>query len=111
MPYKSLEKRREYRRGWYTSHRKSEMAHVKRRKLEIRKWLEEYKKNLKCSICGESHPATIDFHHKDESEKEQGIAYFVGFGYSIDRIKKEMEKCEVLCANCHRKIHYKNNKL
>ena len=107
MPILDPIKRREYRRKWYAKNRKSEIGHVKRRKLEIRKWLKEYKKTLKCSRCSENHPATIDFHHKDKSEKDQDISYFVAFGYSIDRIKREIEKCDILCANCHRKEHYK----
>lgn len=107
MPYKSLEKRRQYRREWYRHHIDSEKAHVTRRKTEIKKWFENYKKELKCEICGESHPATLDFHHKNAKDKKFGINTKVHSGYSIDLIKQELSKCQVLCANCHRKLHYK----
>lgn len=105
MPYKDKEKRLECRRRWYDKNKESEKRHVTGRKNEIKKWFRNYKKSLKCSNCGESHPATIDFHHK-RNDKEHGISKMVSNGYSIDRIKKELEKCNILCANCHRKIHY-----
>ena len=110
MPYKDPEKRRACRRKWYAENKKSEKSHVKRRKLEIKKWFQEYKSSLKCLKCGENHVSTIDFHHR-VGNKENGISKMVADGYSIDRIQKELEKCDVLCANCHRKVHFENNKL
>ncbi len=110
MPYKNVVKRLEFRRRWYAKNKKSEIAHVKRRKLEIHKWFLKYKSNLRCLKCGEDHVATIDFHHKI-GEKEHNISKMVAEGYSIKRIKGEIEKCDVLCANCHRKIHFKNKKV
>ena len=107
MPYKDLEKRRACRRKWYAENKKSEKGHIKRRKLKIKKWFWEYKSGLRCSKCGENHIATIDFHHRIKN-KEKGISRMVADGYSIDRIQKELEKCDVLCANCHRKVHFKN---
>jgi len=108
MPYKDPEKRREYRRKWYSKNKKSEKEHIVRRKKEIRKWFLEFRSKLKCTKCGENHPATLDFHHK-KGIKENNITYMVYYGYSIERIKKEMEKCVVLCSNCHRKEHHKKS--
>ena len=110
MPFKDPEYRRKYRREWYKKNKESEKKHVKRRKLEIKKWFKNYKKSLFCKKCSEKHPATLDFHHKSKNEKEREIGFMVNDGYSIKKIKQEIKKCEVLCANCHRKIHYKNNK-
>jgi len=107
MPYKDPEKRRECRRRWYYNHKDSEKKHVKKRKKRIKKWFESYKSNLCCSKCSENHSATLDFHHKLGKNKEMDIAKMVYEGYSIERIKKELKKCIVLCANCHRKEHYK----
>jgi hypothetical protein len=106
MPYKDLKKRRAYRREWYAKNKKSEKAHILRRKKEIRTWFEKYKSKLKCSKCYEDHIATLDFHH-NMGKKEMNITKLVYEGYSIKRIKKEIEKCIILCANCHRKEHYK----
>lgn len=105
MPYKNPEKRRECRIRWYANNKESERQHVKRRKLEIKKWFKEYKNKLKCSKCPENYSACLDFHHK--GNKDMLIPKMVAEGYSIKRILIEIAKCEVLCANCHRKKHYK----
>ena len=111
MPYKDPEKRRECRRRWYTNNKKSEIAHVVRRKKEIRNWFLDFRSKLKCLKCGEDHPAILDFHHKDSKRKDFTVTYMTYYGYSKERIKKEISKCIVLCANCHRKLHYKENKI
>ena len=108
MPFKDPEKRKKYRREWYLKNKNSEIKHVKKGKAEIRKWFQDYKKSLKCIKCGESHTSTIDFHHV--RGKEENISKLVTYGNSIERIKKGLEKCMILCSNCHRKEHWKNNK-
>lgn len=57
-----------------------------------------------CIKCGETHPACLDFHHRDPSEKEGHIGEFRKFG--MKRLLAEIAKCDVLCANCHRIFHY-----
>ena len=111
MPFKNKEYQREYRIKWYNKHKQSEVAHVRRRKKEIRKWLDNYKKTLKCSNCDENHPAALEFHHISKKDKENAITNMVYNGNSIEKIKKEIEKCRVLCSNCHKKLHYKNSNL
>lgn len=61
---------------------------------------------LKCEQCGENHPACLDFHHINPVSKDLEVSALVARGHSIDRIKKEIEKCKVLCSNCHRKLHW-----
>lgn len=106
MPIKDDEKRRKYRREWYAKNKESERAHIKRRRIELKKWFQGYKKKLVCSVCGENHPATIEFHHKFNN-KEKNISLMVNDGYSTKRIMDEINKCLVLCSNCHRKEHFK----
>jgi hypothetical protein len=110
MPYKDPEKRRECRRKWYANNKQSEREHVYRRKKNIREWFTNFKSTLKCSKCKEAHPATLDFHHKNPNEKEFQLTRLTHYGYSKERIKNEISKCIVLCANCHRKLHYNENK-
>lgn len=57
-----------------------------------------------CIRCGEKHPACLDFHHRDPSIKEGHIGEFRRFGKQ--RLLTEIAKCDVLCANCHRKHHH-----
>lgn len=54
-----------------------------------------------------SHLCVYDFHHLDMSEKEADPGSLLH--YSWDRIKKELDKCIMLCANCHRIEHEKDN--
>ena len=59
---------------------------------------------LSCSQCNESHPGVLDFHHNTEKDLEISVAIFRG--WSIKRLQSEIDKCTILCANCHRKHHW-----
>lgn len=56
--------------------------------------------------CGENHPACIEFHHEDRTQKEYSVSSMVCGGWSIKRILEEISKCTPMCSNCHRKLHY-----
>lgn len=74
------------------------------RRLAMRKAISDYKASHGCS-CGEDHPACLDFHHMD-SDKEVNVSDAIRCGWSINRLMKEIQKCIVMCANCHRKLHH-----
>ncbi len=76
------------------------------RRAALRLWYEDYRAELCCSECGESHPAILDFHHKDPKTKRYDISQMIGKGYAKKSILKEMMKCDILCSNCHRIFHY-----
>lgn len=62
-------------------------------------------KGGKCQICGYSRCVkALDFHHIDETTKEFGMSSH-GLTRSWEKIKKEIDKCVLVCANCHREIH------
>ena len=81
------------------------MTKQDKNKSRIRAWFKEYKARLVCKCCPEKHFACLEFHHEDE-DKFKSIGRMVGEGYSIARLLEEIEKCTVLCANCHRKLHW-----
>ena len=59
----------------------------------------------KCSICGyHKCMGALEFHHIDENGKEHNPTRIIGSG-SIKDAEKELEKCILVCANCHREIH------
>jgi len=95
---------KEYHRKWYLLHKKTVCDKSNKRGEEIRVWFKTYKSQLKCSVCGENHPSCLDFHHN--FEKNQCINEMVKNRVGKERILKEIEKCSILCANCHRKFHY-----
>ncbi|NUB90068.1 HNH endonuclease [Haloterrigena sp. SYSU A558-1] len=76
------------------------------RRARHRAWVYEYKHDQGCNRCDEDDPRCLDLHHIDEDEKVMAVGKMVSFGYSKDRIESVIEKCIVLCANCHRKEHY-----
>jgi len=96
----------------YTKNKAAYFDKNKRNHKKIRQWYRDYKTRLSCVRCGESHPACIQFHHKDKTNKEADVANTVtrAFGWGIERIKREISKCEVLCANCHCKEHWNDFK-
>lgn len=65
------------------------------------------KKSHGCIICGEKDTACLDFHHVNGDDKQYNISSIIS-NLSIKEIEEEMDKCVILCANCHRKIHYYN---
>ena len=79
---------------------------VQRKRHKIKHDLIEYKGG-KCEICGyDKCEAALEFHHINPEEKDFGIAY-KGYTKSLEKCKKEVDKCMLLCANCHREIHDK----
>jgi hypothetical protein len=65
-------------------------------------------KGGKCEICGYSKCiAALDFHHKDSNEKDFNISSMML--KSFKRLDEEIGKCLLLCANCHRELHSKEN--
>jgi len=109
MPQKNKEKRREYNRIYcrnrYINNKEYYLSRVKKRIKLLTKWYRDYKSTLKCNRCPENDPICLDFHHK-EGKKEVIISRMIYVkGWSIEHMKKEIAKCEVLCANCHRKEH------
>ena len=76
-----------------------------RRRERNRQWLENLKSQLKCEKCKESRYWLLDFHHLDPTEKEASIAYLLRSS-TKQKVQQEMEKCIVLCSNCHRDLHH-----
>lgn len=78
---------------------------TQRRRNKLKLMALEYKGG-KCQKCGyDKCPAALDFHHRDESEKSFGISKG-GNTHGWDKLKVELDKCDILCANCHREQHY-----
>lgn len=84
-------------------------AVAKRRKL-IRQMAIEYK-GSQCAICGYNKCIqALEFHHLDNNGKDFGISA-KGYTRSWDDVKNELDKCIMLCANCHREVHNKITQL
>jgi len=99
---KNKASRQEYYKKNSTKLKKN--LYEKRRKN--RKWLDNYKKLKVCGFCGEKETYCLDFHHVNPDEKESDIMSMVRNCYSIERMQREIDKCVLVCANCHRKVHH-----
>jgi len=65
--------------------------------------IRELKHKRGCKDCGEDDPIVLEFDHLDPSRKTRALSDGHHFGWSLEKLLKEAEKCEVVCANCHRR--------
>jgi hypothetical protein len=56
-----------------------------------------------CKTCQENDPVVLDFDHRDAAIKTANVSEMVGTGLSWNKILAEIEKCDILCSNCHRR--------
>ena len=85
----------------------SNYRHLSKSRKTLKEKLVEYKGG-KCEKCGYDKCITaLEFHHLDPNEKEFGIG--CNGVLSFEKCKKEVDKCILVCANCHREIHYQEN--
>lgn len=107
-----MEERRAYWRQWYANNKHREdykikdKATKKRVRSERRDWFQELKKTFKCKQCGIADHRVLDLHHIDPSQKTMEVSNMSQRGHSKKSIMAEIEKCKVLCANCHRIEHW-----
>lgn len=114
MPLKDKKARRsynsEYNKKWYAKNKKKKKEQAKKsRKRAIRRnrrFVENYKLEHPCPLCAENEPCCLSFHHRDGDLKEGNISDMVNRGYSLTRIQKEIDKCNIMCLNCHAKLHF-----
>ena len=105
-----LERKRAWDRGYYQRHKIKRQAANYERRARLYEYLQQIKTKARCAYCGENHPATLQFHHRDPSQKEFNVGEFVTRQLGgIEKLKKEIEKCDVVCANCHLKYHYNHD--
>jgi hypothetical protein len=77
---------------------------VRKRRKKVRMMALEHKGG-RCEICGYSRcPEALEFHHLEKGGKDFGLSD-KGYTRSWDKIQAEINKCVLLCSNCHREIH------
>lgn len=93
---------REYKRKHYYANKESHYKRNEKTNKKCRDYVDQYKSQHFCPFCKEKEPICLDFHHL--RDKTKNIAEMIGDG-SFLKLKKEIEKCIILCSNCHRKLH------
>jgi hypothetical protein len=75
-------------------------------RIKVREKILDFLSKKKCIDCGENDPIVLDFDHIDRDKKFKSVSQMLCGHYSFETILKEIEKCEVRCANCHRRKTY-----
>jgi hypothetical protein len=113
--------RREYNRQWYLAHRDEQLE--QRRQYEqdnraarnayrngfrksLRDLINEQKQGKACVRCGITDPRVLDFHHRDPEQKLSSLSDLWKRNPGKQAVIDEIAKCELLCANCHRILHW-----
>jgi len=90
----------------YRAHKQEYKDRARKRNNRIKKensfHLFEYLQDKKCIDCGEPDPLVLDFDHVRQT-KQSNVAWMVHGGYAWKSILQEITKCDIRCANCHRR--------
>lgn len=73
----------------------------RQRKVKRLEFVLSYLKERGCIDCGEKNPVVLEFDHV-RGKKYRTICKMLSRSEPMDRLKKEIKKCDVRCANCHR---------
>lgn len=87
-------------RNYYHKNKGQGKLHFERRRAEQQKLMFEYFYNNPCVDCGNTDIRTLQFDHVSDN-KEHDIGIMMRGHMNWDKILNEMQKCEVVCANCH----------
>lgn len=69
------------------------------------RYIREVKHKNTCSECGEKRDGALIFHHKNPDTKIDSVSKMATNRYSMKQVKEEIEKCEIVCSNCHAEKH------
>lgn len=98
---------RKYIKNHYDNNRKYYLEKAKRRNKNLKNQLQEYLfnylNNSECADCGEKDILVLEFDHREKIEKSYNISHILRNSMTLDKLTDELEKCDVRCANCHRR--------
>ena len=102
MPYKNAHDRKEASSRYYYANKDYYLKRNQRYRKEISKYVNEIKEGNPCTDCGRFYPYYVmDFDHLEGTDKIADVNYLRN-SQKIEKLKLEIEKCEVVCSNCHR---------
>lgn len=102
----------EQKRNWYKRNKKTHIPNMVENRVKKqsagREYVWSYLTTHPCLDCGEKDPIVLEFDHV-KGKKRASISRLLRNGHSVEVIQEEINKCEVVCANCHRRRTYKNS--
>lgn len=110
MPYKDIVKQKEAQAKHYRDNKEKydEANRLCKRKRSA--WFQEFKKTKSCIKCGNSDFRVLEFHHKvrvhnGNNKDRYTVSYLLNHA-GRKRVLEEIDKCDCLCANCHKIEHW-----
>lgn len=92
-----------YDMQYYHWNKEKQDAQRERHRQKRKEWYHNLKAERGCNICDEDEPVCLDFHHVNDN-KSANVGTLATGGYAKETVLEEIKKCELLCANCHRKV-------
>ncbi len=90
---------------WYYANKEHHVQNVTNHTLEnqrkLKDYVNAYLSNTPCAVCGETDRVVLEFDHI--SGKDNNISDLIRLSVSLPRLRAEIEKCQVLCVNCHKR--------
>jgi hypothetical protein len=103
MPYKDKEKQRAAAREWARRNKDNTNFHRTNARRKSRDIVQSIKEKTPCADCGQHYPYFVmDFDHREDVDKLAHVATMVGKNAAHKKVMEEIDKCDVVCANCHR---------
>ena len=107
MPAKDKESQKKSSKKHYQAHREEMIKRAKlftdKARIRNKEFINNYLETHPCVDCVEKDPIVLEFDHI-KGEKVNNVSTGATFGWSLKKLQKEIDKCEIRCANCHRRI-------
>lgn len=93
--------------GYSAKYRKRNPDYQRKQKDKIYSYINYKKLQSGCIKCGYNRcPQALHYHHIDPASKVKSVAKMIVDQRPILKIEEEIQKCILLCANCHQETHY-----
>lgn len=94
---------KQYQRKYYNNEKVRYNGNRKSRLVDLKAFVDSTKFEKPCADCGYNYPSFVmDYDHRDPSKKIYSISSMRSRRFSVENIQKEIDKCDLVCANCHR---------
>jgi len=106
---RSKEEKAAYDKAWRVAYYRTEkgLAYMraanKRARQRNHDYIKAIKENATCMDCGVKYPYYVyDFDHREPCDKDDVVSRVAQRGVGIPRLQAELDKCDIVCSNCHR---------
>ena len=115
MPYRDKAKQKACQRAHYLANKPDYVARARAHDAvslpQVKAWVLSYLRGHPCIDCGETDPVVLEFDHREGAEKAFNVSDAVRSKVALKTVQAEVAKCDVRCANCHRRITHKRRTL